>query len=211
MDDQNQEKQPFDLNNNTPEPEQSAQIKDNPLNTGNGAPANSEPVSAIPPTHTPAPKTPTPTVSEPAPVPTITKTPGDTATSEDNPSEPHKIDISTIDGTPATPTTDSKEKSTKKYIIIAIVTVLVVTIGFAAYIFLSGNSEEEAPSIETPLTNTLSSDSEEISEEMEEVVELVEELKDVYPKESPPSLILDLSGSNETEKTTEKEPSKFSR
>lgn len=184
MDDQNPTPQTFDLNSNTPAP--TGAIPENPLNTGNGMPT----------------PTPMPTAATNAPE-----------------EVPHPIDLSAqLDTQSIIPPTmnsiDTKSSSTKKYIIIAIVAILVITVGFAAYSFFSGDSTETAPPAETTsLTNSLSSETDptEVSKEMQEVVEVVEELKDVFPKESPPSLILDLSQTDEETVEVEETPKKISR
>lgn len=185
MDNQNTS---FNLNSNPTDPNQTPQT--NPLNTGNGLP-NTPPAAPEQMPHE------IPIAVEAAPEPPVetvisnNNTPGNEATTQAAPA-----------------------KSIKKYIIIAISIILVVTIGLALnyFLVLNSNSSETENQDDTEF-NTLSSDEAvETSPEMEELEEVVEDLKDVYSDKNsdnsaPPSITIDLSeGDTPEEEVEETEP-----
>lgn len=90
-------------------------------------------------------------------------------------------------------------KSSKKYIIIALVIILLGAIGVFAYQFLGFKPQAEP---ETTTQNTLyESQNFETPDqaEMEELEDVVDELKDIYEEEAPPSLNLTIPAENSSE------------
>lgn len=161
-------------------------IENNPLNTGNGAPQGSNPVTSVTapiapkPTAVPTPVPPTPPVTSPT---TLTQQQVVAATTAQTSAE------NIVSGT-------SKILQFKKYIIAGIVGIIFLTIIYVAYSFFSSPSEEiateENPTTEVELTNSLSTDSSESTnpEDTAELEKVVNDLKDQYKDENsnPPGI-----------------------
>lgn len=187
-------------------------IENNPLNTGNGAPQGSNPVTPV--TAQASPTAPKPAAVAPAPVPPTAPTPAPVAPASMPPTA----------STPATPTTPapptqkqaaaattaqasaesivsgtSKILQFKKYIIAGIVGIIFLTIIYVAYSFFSSPSDEvateENPTTEVELNNSLSgsssTDSESTNpEDTAELEKVVNDLKDQYKDDNsnPPGI-----------------------
>lgn len=94
-------------------------------------------------------------------------------------------------------------KPLKKYILAAILVILIIATGVFAYTYFFPKVETSEET--TPLQNSLSENTSEPENraEMEELEEIVEELKDTYPEEAPPSLNLTIPAESEEAETEE--------
>lgn len=208
----------FDLNSNN----SGTEPQTNPLNTGNGAVQEASNPEITPQTTDTQPHeikldnlaTNAPATTTDAPQQAEAAAP--IATSTEPPAEASPLNTTPE---PVTVNPPPPESKSKLYVIIAVAVLLAITLGYFGYGYFFAEdavTTEETITEETEnkikLKNTLSqSNDEEVSEEMKELDSVVSDLKEIYSESetssSPPSLVIDLSATEETEAETNDETS----